>query len=115
MPNSACCGQSSLAWRAACGCRARARVIKHILRKDFKLLWPLVLLVTVLQFLLGWLSFRWGFFGEDLAARSLYPILGVSWYVGIVALIVAVVHQDAIPGVSQDWLIRPIARRDLLS
>ena len=90
-------------------------MISHILRKDWKLLWPLVLLLAALQFLLGWLSFRWGFFGEDLAARALYPALGVAWYVGIAALIVAVVHQDAIPGVSQDWLIRPIARRDLLA
>jgi hypothetical protein len=89
-------------------------MMRHIIRKDWKLLWPLVLLVALLQFLLGWLSFRWGFFGEDLAARALYPALGGAWYVGIVALIVAVVHQDAVPGISQDWLIRPLARRDLL-
>jgi hypothetical protein len=89
-------------------------LIKHIISKDWKLLWPLALLLAVFQFLLGWLSFRWGYFGEDLAARTLYPALGIAWYVGIVALIVAVVHQDPIPGVNQDWLIRPIERRDLL-
>ncbi len=89
-------------------------LIRHIIGKDWKLLWPLVLLVAVFQFLLGWLSFRWGYFGSDLVARTLYPALNIAWYVGIVALIVAVVHQDAIPGISQDWLIRPIERRDLL-
>jgi hypothetical protein len=89
-------------------------LIRHIISKDWKLLWPLVVLVAVFQFLLGWLSFRWGYFGDDLTARALYPALNIAWYVGIVALIVAVVHQDAIPGISQDWLIRPIERRDLL-
>jgi len=88
-------------------------LIRHIVSKDWKLLWPLVILVAVFQFLLGWLSFRSGYFGSDLA-RALYPPLNIAWYVGIVALIVAVVHQDAIPGVSQDWLIRPVERRDLL-
>jgi hypothetical protein len=29
-------------------------------------------------------------------------------------LIASVVHQDAIPGVRQDWLVRPVKRRDLL-
>ena len=89
-------------------------LIRHIISKDWKLLWPLVVLVAVFQFLLGWLSFRWGYFGEDLVAKTLYPALNIAWCVGVVALIVAVVHQDAIPGISQDWLIRPIERRDLL-
>jgi len=89
-------------------------LITHIFRKDWKLLWPLVCLVTVFQVLLGWLAFKWGYFGDDLAARTLYPALTFAWYVGIVALVVAVVHQDPIPGISQDWLIRPVARRDLL-
>jgi hypothetical protein len=30
-------------------------------------------------------------------------------------LVAAVVHLDAIPGVRQDWLVRPIKRRDLLA
>ena len=89
-------------------------MITHIFRKDWKLLWPLVILVTAFQVLLGWLSFKWGYFGEDLAARTLYPALAIAWYVGIVALVVAAVHQDPIPGISQDWLIRPVPRRDLL-
>lgn len=89
-------------------------MIRHIISKDWKLLWPLVVLVAVFQFLLAWLAFRWGYFGADLAARTLSPALNVGWYGCIVALIVAAVHQDAIPGISQDWLIRPIERRDLL-
>ena len=45
-------------------------MIRHIIGKDWKLLWPLVILVAVFQFLLGWLSFRWGYFGGDLIART---------------------------------------------
>lgn len=89
-------------------------MIAHIARKDWKLLWPLVLLVTAIQVLLAWSVYRWGYFGEDLAARTLYPALNIAWYLGILALVVAVVHQDPIPGISQDWLIRPVQRRDLL-
>ena len=89
-------------------------MITHIVRKDWKLLWPLVLLVTALQILLGWLSFRSGFLPEDVIARTLVRTLDVAWYVGIIALVAAAVHQDPIPGISQDWLIRPVLRRDLL-
>jgi len=89
-------------------------LITHIVRKDWKLLWPLVLLVTALQILLGWLSFRSGFLPEDVIARTLVRTLDVAWYVGIIALVAAAVHQDPIPGISQDWLIRPVLRRDLL-
>jgi hypothetical protein len=94
--------------------QSAANLIAPIVRKDWQLLWPLVLLVTAFQVLLGWLSYRWGYFGEDLAARTLYPALSTAWYLGIVALIVAAVHQDPIPGISQDWLIRPVRRQDLL-
>jgi hypothetical protein len=91
-----------------------ANLIIHIMRKDWKLLWPLALLVTAIQILLGWLSFRWGYFGEDFVARTLFPALSAAWNLGIAALVVATVHQDPIPGISQDWLIRPVRRRDLL-
>lgn len=89
-------------------------MISHIINKDWKLLWPLAFLTTAFQVLLAWSSYRSGYFGEDLAARALYPALSVAWYLGIVALVAAVVHQDPIPGISQDWLTRPIERRDLL-
>jgi len=89
-------------------------LITGIIGKDWKLLWPLVLLATAFQVLLGWLSFGSGFFGEDLAAQALYPTLSIAWYLGVIAVVVAVVHQDAIPGINQDWLIRPLKRSDLL-
>ena len=35
-------------------------------------------------------------------------------FFGSMFLIAAIVHLDTIPGVRQDWLVRPIARRDLM-
>ncbi len=82
--------------------------------KDWKLLWPMVLLVTAIQIGLEWAIFSAGLFGEDPAAGALLRPLTLAWLTGIAALAAAAVHQDAIPGIDQDWLIRPLRRTDLL-
>jgi hypothetical protein len=41
-------------------------------------------------------------------------MLGIVSLLATGVLIVMVVQQDAIPGLTQDWLVRPIRRRDLL-
>src|ERR1700674_4524461 len=41
-------------------------------------------------------------------------LLTLATVAGIPLLIAAVVHQDAVPGARQDWLARPIQRKDLL-
>ena len=89
-------------------------MIGHIFKKDWKLLWPMAALVTIIQFGLEWAAYSGGFFGEDPAAKVLLPPLTLAWFIGIAALAAAVVHQDAIPGVDQDWLIRPLSRTHLL-
>ncbi|HEY3785290.1 MAG TPA: hypothetical protein VGL55_08430 [Steroidobacteraceae bacterium] len=89
-------------------------MIGHILRKDWTLLWPLVALVTAIQIGFEWAAFKAGFFSENHVARELVGLLSVAWTVGILAIAVAVVHEDSIPGAEQDWLIRPISRSDLL-
>ncbi len=48
------------------------------------------------------------------AADALLRPLTIAWFIGLAALTVAVVHQDPIPGVDQDWLIRPLRRTQLL-
>ncbi len=90
------------------------RVIWQIVKKDWKLLWPMVALVTAIQVGFEWAVYSAGLFGEDPAAAALLRPLTLAWFVGIVALVAAVVHQDAIPGVDQDWLIRPLIRTQLL-
>jgi hypothetical protein len=89
-------------------------MIWHIFKKDWKLLWPLVVGVALLHFASATVLFKLGRFGED---RTLIPLLNMLYIIAILGsgfLIAALVHQDAIPGVRQDWLVRPVKRLDLL-
>jgi len=83
-------------------------MVRHILKKDWMLLWPLVAALTVLQGLLAFARFTAGHFLS-------FPNVPASFLELLAAAIVIalVVLQDPIPGVRQDWLVRPIARRDL--
>jgi len=90
-------------------------MIRHILKKDWNLLWQLVALQVAIQIALSWDVYKSGFFGEDVAANALLRPLMLAWYAAIAAVVTAVVHQDPVPGVDQDWLIRPLKRTDLLS
>ena len=89
-------------------------MIGHILRKDWNLLWPLVAVVAAIQVGYEWATFSTGLFGENPAAEALLRLLSPAWFIGIAALTAAVIHQDPIPGVDQDWLIRPLNRTQLL-
>jgi hypothetical protein len=88
-------------------------MIWHIFKKDCRLLWPLVLIVALVHVVSASLWIRLGRFDEprDLMLTAyLLPLLGL---LGMVILTVAVLHQDALPGVRQDWLVRPVNRRHL--
>jgi hypothetical protein len=89
-------------------------MIWPIFRKDLTLLWPLAVLVTLIQLTLEWATYNSGFYGANPVARELFHRLTLPWYAGLVAISIAVVHEDTIPGADQDWLIRPLARTDLL-
>jgi hypothetical protein len=89
-------------------------VIWQIFKKDWRLLWPMAVLVTAIQCGLEWVVFRAGLFGEDPAAAALMRPLTLAWFCGIAALCAAIVHQDPLPGIDQDWLIRPVTRTRLL-
>jgi hypothetical protein len=89
-------------------------MIWPIFRKDWTLLWPLAVLVTIIQIAFEWAIYKFGFFGAAPLARELLRLLMPAWFIGVIALSIAVVHEDTVPGVDQDWLIRPLARTDLL-
>lgn len=89
-------------------------MIAPLVRKDWKLLWPLVTLVALIQAGLQWAQYQYGFFGDAQAARQLLRPLTLAWFVSICALTIATVQQDAVPATDHDWLIRPLQRRDLL-
>lgn len=89
-------------------------MIWHIFKKDWKLTWPLVVALAVLHFAARIVQFKMGHFGGNPALASLLRLMTSAEYFGSAFLIAGAVHQDAIPGVRQDWLVRPISRRDLL-
>ncbi len=84
----------------------------HIFRKDCRLLWPIVLGVAganlCYRVLLAWLAFF-----QQTRLAPILNLLTVLSLMGTAILIAMAVQQDAIPGVRQDWLMRPIRRRDL--
>ena len=89
-------------------------MIWPIFRKDWTLLWPLAVLVTLIQIAFEWAVYKFGFFGATPLARELLRLLTPAWFIGVIALAVAVVYEDTVPGVDQDWLVRPVPRTDLL-
>ncbi|MBV8207513.1 MAG: hypothetical protein JO041_12025 [Acidobacteria bacterium] len=90
-------------------------MIWHILKKDFKLLWGITAGVAALHLGRALACYRMGHFSGNATLVQLLNLLIIAEYLASGFLIVMVVHQDAIPGVRQDWLIRPIRRRDLLA
>src|SRR5438876_3187335 len=80
----------------------------HILRKDWRLLWPLVTALAALQAVLAFARYEGGLFnGLPTVPMAFLELLAVA------TVIMLVVQQDPIPGVRPDWLVRPIRRRDL--
>ena len=88
-------------------------MIWHIFKKDWKLLWRLVVGVALVHFALGAVLFKLGHFGNRALGSLINPLIMIA-SIGTGFLIAAIVHQDTLPGVRQDWLVRPVKRRDLL-
>jgi hypothetical protein len=89
-------------------------LIRQILIKDWKLLWSMVCLTVAVQLGRVWAGAGSDLLHVSLAGNALLRPLTIAWFIAISALTVAVVHQDPIPGVNQDWLIRPLRRTQLL-
>jgi hypothetical protein len=70
----------------------------------------MVALVTAIQ-----MAFEWvGYFQDTPSAVVLLRPLTLAWHIGIAALAAAAVLQDPVPGADQDWLIRPLKRKDVM-
>lgn len=89
-------------------------MIWHIFKKDWKLLWSYVLMVALLHWITAFVLFKRGLFSEDATMGMLAQTLPSLAEFGSVFLIAAIVHLEALPGLRQDWLIRPIPRGVLL-
>jgi hypothetical protein len=87
-------------------------MIWHIFKKDVRLAWRLAAGLAGLHWttiIVATMMFT-GYPG----LRNLAGILLLGGLAATGLLIVAVVQHDPIPGVRQDWLVRPIRRRDLV-
>jgi hypothetical protein len=89
-------------------------MIWHIFKKDFRLLWPFAAAAAALQFGVAAIFFKLGHFNSVPLLADLIDLCWILAYLGTGFLIFTAVHQDRIPGVRQDWLVRPVRRRDLL-
>jgi hypothetical protein len=84
-------------------------MIWHIFKKDLRLLWPLTLAVAALHAITPVLVM-----GSDPKYFVLVRLLAFGGPLASGFLLTIAVHEDAIPGVRQDWLVRPIHRTDLI-
>jgi hypothetical protein len=89
-------------------------MVWHVFKKDWKLAWVFVLVVSVVHWMGAAIVHKLGLFGEDPMLGMLAEAVPMLAFFGSMFLIGAIVHLDTIPGVRQDWLVRPIARRDLV-
>ena len=88
-------------------------MIWHIFKNDVQLLWPFALLAAVIHGLNAIAAVYFSSGMDPLYVSTV--VLSVLSMLGLIILVASVVHQDTVPGVRQDWLIRPIRRRDLIA
>ena len=89
-------------------------MVWHIFKKDFKLLWSFILLAALLHWINALVYYQRGLFSNDVTLEMLSEYLPELALFASMFLIAAIVHLEAIPGVRQDWLIRPVPRGVLL-
>jgi hypothetical protein len=88
-------------------------MVWHIFKKDVRLLWPIPLAIVVVQALCALRTMMLGYFDQPPVLERLTGFLPLLVYLGIAIVAVTVVHQEPLSGLREDWLIRPIRRRDL--
>ena len=88
-------------------------MIWHIFKKDLKIMWPFALLVAAVHWIVPLLA-TIGFTGGRGKVQNILGVLVLAGPLASGLLVAAAVQLDAVPGVRQDWLVRPIRRRDLM-
>jgi hypothetical protein len=89
-------------------------MVWHILKKDVRLLWVFALVMATIHLAAAALRSWLGVFPEPSQLVVIADFLSLLSLLGIVVLTIALMHEDAVPGVRQDWLTRPIDRADLI-
>jgi len=90
----------------------------HIFRKDCRLLWQMVLAVALVNAIrlvsLARVALPFVTSNRFSPVRDVSLLLDTILNLANIFVVVLVVQEDAIPGLQQDWLTRPVRRRDLL-
>jgi hypothetical protein len=89
-------------------------MVWHIFKKDCRLLWPFILGAAGVQFAYATMQYLIDHGRETETLSALFRLLQFAPGLAVGFLIATVVHQEALPGVRQDWLVRPVRRLDLL-
>ena len=89
-------------------------MIWHIFKKDWTLLWPLVTGVAAVQVTNTAIWFILRNSGGSQMMTQMSELCSIAMFLGMGVLVAIAVHQDVVPGDRQDWLVRPIRRRDLI-
>lgn len=89
-------------------------MIWHIFKKDWKLIWVFVSIVAAMQGITELVLAKARVSDNSPMLTLLAQNLPTGMMFFMMFLIAAIVLLDAIPGLRQDWLIRPIWRGDLL-
>ena len=76
-------------------------MVWHIFKKDWKLAWVFVLLVSVIHWMDAAIIHKLGLFGRDPTLEMLAEVLPILATFASMFLIAAIVHLDPIPGVRQ--------------
>jgi hypothetical protein len=89
-------------------------MIWHIFKKDWKLLWPMIIGVAIVNALYRVNRSTLGLFENHSSLSNMSYLFSEVTLLVTGVLIIIVVQLDAIPGLRQDWLVRPVRRTDLL-
>jgi hypothetical protein len=89
-------------------------MLAHILKKDISLLWPLAALVAALHLCAAIPRHLLDLGNRSMQLALIADLMAMASLLGVVVVVVVAMHQDAVPGVRQDWLTRPIRRGDLI-
>jgi hypothetical protein len=96
--------------------KSTIKMVWHIFQKDVRLLWPFVLGAAGIQFAQAAVRYTLDHVSgaEAETLSNLFQLLQPASLLAAAFLIATAVHQDAVPGVRQDWLVRPVRRKNLL-
>ena len=89
-------------------------MIRHILTRDLKQLWPFVVGAALLKAAEAAIIIHAGIFGGFDSLSAISPFIGIVHVAAVGFIVVLAVQADPLSAPNADWLVRPVKRHDLL-